>query len=85
MKEEKLGVIAHYFNHIGVGIIKIEQGTLQIGDTIRIKGNTTDLTQTVDSMQIEHLIVQQSAAGTQVGVKLQGPVRQNDTVFKVIA
>lgn len=53
MKEERIGVVSHYFSHLGVAAIVVE-GELVVGDTIHIKGHTTDLTQKVDSIQIEH-------------------------------
>ena len=54
MAEEKIGIVTHYFGKIGVAALKITDGELEVGDTIHIKGHTSDFTQTVDSMQAEH-------------------------------
>ena len=50
MAEEEIGVVEHYFDKIGVGAIEITQGELVVGDTIHIKGHTSDFTMTVESL-----------------------------------
>ena len=50
MPEEKIGLISNFFSKISVAAIQITSGELKVGDTIRIKGATTDLTQNIDSM-----------------------------------
>ncbi len=84
MEEKKIGVITHYYGHLGVGIIKLEEESLKLGDTLHFKGHTSDFQQTIDSMQIEHKDVQETKVGDQVGVKLNEHVREHDEVFKVI-
>ena len=82
--EEEIGKITHYFSKISVGVIEIEKGELRVGDTIHIKGHTTDLYQKVGSLQVEHQPVEMIKAGEQAGLKVEGPVREQDRVFKVI-
>jgi selenocysteine-specific translation elongation factor len=57
----------------------------KVGDTIRIKGSTTDITMTVQSMQIDNISVQEVKAGDSVGIKVPDRVRRGDTVFQVTA
>lgn len=84
MAEEKLiGKVSHYFTKISVGIIELED-TIKVGDTIHIKGATTDFTQQVESMQIEHESINEAKAGQSIGLKINEPVRENDKVYKVI-
>ena len=83
MEEQKIGVITHYFGHVGVGIIKVEAEGLKLGDTLHFKGHTTDFQQSVDSMQIEHKDVQEANVGDSVGTKVSEHVREHDEVFKV--
>lgn len=80
---EHLGEITHFFSKINVAVIKIEQGSLKIGDTIRVKGHTTDFEMRVESMQVEHKPVEDAKAGDDVGLKVDEPVRGNDLVYKV--
>ncbi|MFH1245338.1 MAG: EF-Tu/IF-2/RF-3 family GTPase [Candidatus Omnitrophota bacterium] len=83
MEEKKIGVVTHYFGHLGVGIIKIEEGSLKVGETIHFKGHTTDFQQTILSLQMEHQNVQQVKPGDLVGIKVEKPVHEHDQVFKV--
>ena len=84
MAEEKIGIITHYFGKIGVAAVKITDGQLEVGDTIRIKGHTTDFTQTVESMQVEHESVEVARTGDEVGMKTTDYVREHDSVYKVL-
>ena len=81
--EEEIGRVTHYFSRIGVAAIDIKQGELRVGDTIHIKGHTTDFYQKIDSMQIEHQPVEKAGPGQSVGIKVSEQVRENDIVYKV--
>lgn len=83
MGEELVGMVKEYFAKIGVAGIQITAGVLQVGDTVRIKGHTTDFTQQVASMQLEHQAVQRAEPGQVVGVKVKERVRPHDTVLRV--
>jgi putative protease len=87
MEEKKVGEVIKFFGKIGVAAIKLTDDSLRVGDTIHIKGHTTDLTQQVGSMQIENQNVQEAGPGADIGVKgvkVGDRVRENDVVYKVI-
>ncbi|PVX24177.1 MAG: translation elongation factor-like protein [Candidatus Bathyarchaeum sp.] len=77
----EVGRVAHFFSHINVAVVEVT-GTIAVGDQIAIKGPSTDIEQTVDSMEIEHAKVKQATAGQSIGMKVKGHVRENDTVYK---
>jgi putative protease len=79
---KEVGKVSHYFSKIGVAVIELTD-TLKAGQTIHIKGATTDFTQKVDSMQIEHATVPEAKAGESIGMKVQNHVREHDQVFVV--
>ncbi len=81
--EKEIGKITHYFSKINVGILELSKGTLQVGDTIHIKGHTSDFYQKIESMQLEHDPVDKAKSGEPVGIKVENSVRENDVVFKV--
>jgi len=54
-----------------------------LGDKIHIKGHTTDIEITVDSMQINNVDVKEAKAGDAIGIKVSERVRRGDTVYKV--
>jgi putative protease len=83
MAEKKIGVITHYFGKIGVAAAKLTEGELRVGDTIHVKGHTSDFTQTVDSMQVEHESVEVAKPGDEVGLKVADHAREHDEVFRV--
>ena len=84
MEEQKVGVVTHYFGHIQVAAIEITDGELCVGDSVHIKGHTSDFTQQVDSMQIEHDAVETAAVGQVIGMRVKEHAREHDEVFKVI-
>jgi selenocysteine-specific translation elongation factor len=82
MAETEVGSVNKYFDKIGVGMIQIT-GELSVGDKIHIKGNSTDLTVTISSIQVQRQPVQTAKSGEEAGIKLDSKVRQNDKVYKV--
>jgi translation initiation factor IF-2 len=83
MGEEEIGRITHFFPKISVAVIEVTAGSLKVGETIRVKGHTSDFTQTVDSLQMEHLQVPEIKKGGSAGLKVKEHVREGDKVFKV--
>lgn len=83
MSEKKIGVISHYFGKISVAGVEIEKGKLKTGDTIRIKGHTTDFTQMIKSMQIDLQTVEVAKKGDSIGIKVSERVREHDVVYIV--
>jgi translation elongation factor EF-Tu-like GTPase len=77
----EVGKVSHFYNKINVAVIEVKD-TISVGDQIFIKGPTTDIKQTVDSMEIEHEKIKQATAGHSVGMKMKGRVRENDIVYK---
>ena len=77
-----LGQVEDYFAHVNVMAVKL-LAPVSVGDMIRIKGHTTDITQKVESMQIEHQPVQTASAGDSVGIKIADRARRTDIVYKI--
>ncbi len=80
---QEVGIITHYFPKVEAAVIKMTKGTLSIGDTIFLKGHTTDFKQTVDSLQLEHVPITTAEVNQEVGLKVTSRVRQNDMVYKI--
>jgi putative protease len=83
MMEEEIGHITHYFPKIGVAVIEVTAGSLKVGETIHIKGHTSDFTQAVESLQQENLPVPEVKKGVSAGMKVKEHVREGDRVYKV--
>ncbi len=82
-EEEVVGEVFKYFAKPGVAALIMTQGTIKIGDTIRIKGATTDFTQKVESMEIDNVKVEKAEKGQSVGIKVIERVRPSDVVYRV--
>jgi len=83
MEEKKLiGKVTHYYSKIGVAIVELEDD-LEYGDQISIEGATTNIQETVDSMQVEHEAVKMAHRGDAIGLKVPDKVRPGDVVYKV--
>ena len=82
-KEIQIGAVTHYFPHVKAGALVIKNGTLSVGDTIHIKGHTTDFKQKIKSLQIDRVPVETGSKGDEVGILVKSRVRINDTVYKV--
>lgn len=79
----EIGRVTHFFTKISVAVVELS-GALTVGDTILVKGPTTDLEQVVDSMQIEHENIGKAEAGQSIGLKVEQRVREGDLVYKKI-
>ena len=83
MNEEKIGIVSHYYNKIGVAIIALE-GSLSIKDTVHMKGITTDFTQKIDSMQFKHKNIESAKEGDSIGIKVNEYTREDAAAYKVV-
>jgi translation elongation factor EF-1alpha len=81
--EKEIGRITHFFPKISVAVIELTTGSLKIGETIHIKGHTSDFTQVVGSLQQEHQSIPEVKEGVSAGLKVEEPVREGDLIFKV--
>lgn len=84
MSEEnvvEVGHILHFFSKINVAVLELT-APLAVGDTILVKGPSTDFEQVVESMQIEHKNIQRAEAGQSVGLKTAQRARERDVVYK---
>lgn len=85
-QEEFLGKVTHYYDKIMVAVVELAKGaSLKQGESIHIKGNATDFTQAVSSLQIEHKPVQEVKAGQSFGMQVAQPVNEGDAVYKAAA
>lgn len=83
--EKEIGFVEHFFGHLSVAAIKITAGGLKVGDTIHVKGHTTDFTEQIASMQIDNKTVAEAKVGDDIGVKMTGKCRDHDKVYLVTA
>jgi translation elongation factor EF-1alpha len=83
MGEQLVGTVTHYFGQPNVAIVDITAGELHVGDTVRIAGHSSDFTQEVTSMELEHEPVESAKVGDSVGIKVGERAREHDEVFRL--
>lgn len=80
IKEKVLGKVDHFFDKISVAAVKVA-APFKVGDILHIKGHTTNFTERLESMQINHHDVQQVKKGDDVGIKVKDFVREHDIIY----
>lgn len=76
-----VAVVTHYFSKIKVAVLKLK-APIELGETLSFKGHTTNFSQNIVSMQIDHEPIRAAARGKEVGLRVDKRVRRNDKVFK---
>jgi len=80
---EKIGEITHYFPHVNAAAVKLLKSGLKVGDSIYIKGHTTDFKELVQSIQLDHASIPEGKKGQEIGLLVRSRVRQGDKVYKI--
>ena len=79
---EKIGEVTHYFPHVKAAAVKLLKGGLKVGDSVYIKGHTTDFKERVLSIQLDHDVIPEGKRGQEIGLLVKSRVRQGDKVYK---
>ena len=79
---KRVGEVTHYFNRAGVAVVELS-GELSVGDLVHIYGHTTDFTQRVGSMEIDHRKVESVGPGDDFGLLVIERVRRGDAVYQL--
>jgi translation elongation factor EF-1alpha len=78
---EAIGTVTHWFGHLTVAGVSLT-APLAVGDRIHIRGHTTDLVETVSSLEIEHRKVDRAEPGDDVALAVAGHVHEHDLIFR---
>jgi len=84
MAEKKIGEVMKFFTKPSVAAVKITDGEISVGDSIKFSGHTTDFIDVIQSMEVDNKSVPKAVAGDFIGIKVSDRVRPGDEVFKVI-
>lgn len=80
-EDHAVGIVRDYFRKVEVAAVEVTKGGFKVGDTVRFRGHTTDFTQKIGSMQVDHQDVVEVGPGDLVGIRVSDRVRDNDLVF----
>ena len=79
-----VGEVTHYFDRAGVAAFMVTGAPVLLGDRLEFEGSQGPLTQKVLSLQINRNPVKKAVMGDEVGLKVSGPVKEGDRVFKLL-
>jgi putative protease len=83
MPEQLVGTVLHYFRGPSVAVVRVTEGELAVGDRIRFHGHTTEFTEQLTSMEVDHRKVERATAGQEVAIQVTDRAREHDQVLKV--
>lgn len=84
MAEQKIGKVIHYYDKIAVAIVALDK-PIKKSDALKFRHGEQEFDQTVGSLQIQHQDVDEAKKGTEVGIKIDQPVKEGTEVFLVSA
>lgn len=77
-----IGKVTHFYNRISVAVVELSD-EVRIGDTLLFLGRTTEFTQELTSMEVNHQKITHARAGMEVAMRVEQRVRSGDQVYKV--
>ena len=83
MPEQEIGVVTHYYGRPHAAVVRIEVSELRTGDTIHVRGHTTDFYQRIEHLEHDHAPVERAAPGDDIAVQVSQRVREGDVVFRL--
>ena len=79
--QSAIGTVTHYFGHLSVAAVRLTE-PVEVGDQIHVLGHTTDLVETITTMEIDHHRVERAGPGDDVAINVQDHVREHDLIFR---
>jgi putative protease len=78
---EAIGTVTHWFGHLSVAGVRLTE-PIAVGERIHIRGHSTDLVETVRSIEINHAKVDHAGPGDDAAVAVEGHVHEHDLIFR---
>ena len=82
-QSSEVGVVTHYYPRVDAAVVAVGPGELRAGDTVHIRGHTTDFYQTLYRLELDHQPIEVAKPGQQVGVHVSHRVREGDVVKRI--
>jgi hypothetical protein len=83
MTNSVAGKITHFFPKIMVAVLEATSLPIKVGDVIRIGDEEKGFTQTVESLQVDHLPIAQLEVGKEAGLKVKQATHSGESVYVV--
>jgi len=83
MPEQLVGTVTHFFKGPSVAIVRLSEDEVAVGDELHFHGHTSDFTEKVGSMEVDHVKVERATVGQEVAIQVVQRARPGDRVLKV--
>lgn len=80
MEEKPLGKVIHYYDKIGVAIVRLV-GKIKAGDKVKFVKGDSVFEQTVESIQVEHESLREGKKGDEIGIKVDKSAKEGTLVY----
>ena len=81
-KKDLIGKVIHYYDKIGVAVVKLEK-TLKVEDKVKFTKGDKSFEQTIESMQLDHKPVTSGKKGEEIAIKV-GEIVKSGTTLQII-
>jgi U32 family peptidase len=81
-KKDLIGKVIHYYDKIGVAVIKLQK-SLKVGDKVKFEKGDKSFEQIIESMQLEHEQVNVGKKGEEIAVKVDRVAKDGVLVYKI--
>jgi hypothetical protein len=78
-KKTSIGKVIHYYDKIGVAVIKLQK-SLKVGDKVKFEKGDVSFEQIIESMQLEHKQVASGKKGEEIAIKVNQVVKSGTLV-----
>lgn len=79
-KDNLIGKVTHWYDKLGVAVIKLNNA-LKVGDQIKVKRGDEEFIDTVDSMQLDHKLIDSGKKGDEVAVKVSKQAKEGAEIY----
>ena len=78
----EVGVVVHWFPRAAAAVVELSR-PLHVGDTIHVRGHSTDFVQQVTTLALDGAPVREGAPAQALGVRLEARARPGDRVYRI--
>jgi len=81
-KKDLIGKVIHYYDKIGVAVVKLEK-ILKVEDKVKFAKGDESFEQTIESMQLEHKPVSSGKKNEEIAIKVDQAVKSGTLIYKL--
>ena len=79
-QDSPVGEVTHYYGDLGVAIVRFNKD-MPTGKNVTFQGSTTNFSQNIDNMELNHKSIDSASKGEEIGIKVKKKVREGDKVY----